>query len=106
MGYGRRPVDYYGPETVHDNCPRRQDHENKVFAQALGEAGCLNRLGCRGQETHSDCPIRKWNSAAQGESGVNWCIGAGNPCHGCTEPSFSAGRAPFYTLEASVAGKK
>jgi len=29
---------------------------------------------------------------------VNWCVEAGAPCYGCTEPTFPDGMSPFYTL--------
>ena len=49
-------------------------------------------LGCKGPFTNADCPRRSWNS------GVNWCIGSGGPCIGCTEPDFPDGYCPFLTL--------
>jgi hydrogenase small subunit len=89
-----RPKEFFGT-AVHKRCPNRGlGHK----AHVLSEAGCLAGLGCRGQQTHADCPIRQWNSAGQGETGVNWCIGAKNPCQGCTEPDFPDGMSPFYYL--------
>lgn len=81
--YGR-PTALYG-RTVHSQCPRRERDE----ADGFGDGGCLKELGCRGPETRCLCPQSKFNS------GVNWCIGSGAPCIGCTEPSFS-GPDPFY----------
>jgi hydrogenase small subunit len=96
-----RPRDFYR-RPIHSQCPNRQGFfDTNQFAGELGEEGCLFRLGCRGQWTASDCPIRQWNSAGAGEYGVNWCIGAGAPCQGCTEPAFPDGMSPFYTLEAA-----
>ena len=89
-----RPKVFFG-EHVHSNCPNRK---RGVKATKLGEAGCLSELGCNGQQTYSDCPIRKWNSPAKDEEGVNWCVGSRNPCQGCTEPDFPDGKSPFYTL--------
>lgn len=86
-----RPEDYFG-QPVHEQCPRK----NMDKARALGESGCLNRIGCRGQHTRADCPTRKWNSGAGGEFGVNWCVQAGSPCQGCTEPQFPDSMSPFY----------
>jgi hydrogenase small subunit len=86
-----RPKAFFGTK-IHDRCPRR----NTKRAEELGEPGCLNALGCNGPNTGSDCPSRMWNAAAAGGNGVNWCIGAGSPCYGCTEPSFPDGMAPFY----------
>ncbi len=92
-----RPVKYFSEE-IHDegNCPLHD--EDKVYS--LGKFGCLKELGCKGPDTHADCFSRKWNSPGPGQSGVNWCIGAGSPCIGCTERNFPNGDfAPFYTLE-------
>lgn len=101
-----RPRDYY-QDTIHSQCPNRQKYaEQALFATELGQPGCYDKLGCNGQMTHADCPIRKWNSPAQGEYGVNWCIGANNPCQGCTEADFPDGRSPFYTLEFALGKAK
>jgi len=83
-----RPWMYYG-ETVHSECP------NKLLdkAQQLGQPGCLQYLGCNGQYANADCPQRKWNN------GINWCVGAQNPCQGCTEPGYPDLMSPFYNLE-------
>ena len=89
-----RPIEFFGSE-VHYNCPNRGQGTK---AKVLGEPGCLAGLGCNGQQTHSDCPMRQWNAAAPGGYGVNWCVGAGNPCQGCTEPTFPDGMSPFYSL--------
>jgi len=69
----------------------------------LGQPGCLNSLGCNGQNTSADCAVRQWNAGEKlGEDGVvgvvgeNWCIGAGGPCLGCTEPTFPDRMSPFY----------
>lgn len=105
--YGQAPaLDSYGrpqlfyQKSVHSICPNKQKFYDKaIFAQKLGEEGCLFKLGCQGQWTGADCPLRKWNSATGGEYGDTWCIGARNPCQGCTEPDFPDGRSPWYTLE-------
>ncbi|MEI6503699.1 MAG: hydrogenase small subunit [Armatimonadota bacterium] len=80
-----RPTALYG-RTVHSQCPRRERDETGSF----GNSGCLKELGCRGPETRGLCPQSRWNN------GVNWCIGAGAPCLGCTEPAFSGPNA-FYS---------
>ncbi len=33
--------------------------------------------------------------------GVNWCVGAGAPCYGCTEPSFPDRMTPFYKVDGA-----
>lgn len=89
-----RPKEFFD-NLVHKRCPNRGfRHKAKV----LSDAGCLRHLGCKGPETRADCPIRQWNSGGQGQTGVNWCIGARNPCQGCTEPDFPDGKSPFYEL--------
>lgn len=84
-----RPTALYS-RSVHDRCPRKGQDETKTFGVA---DSCLKALGCRGPETRSDCPSRKWNS------GTNWCIGAGALCIGCTEQGFPDKFSPFYKLE-------
>lgn len=86
-----RPTALYGTE-IHKTCPRKGQGEAKTFGVA---EKCLKPLGCRGPETHSDCPSRKWNN------GTNWCIGAGAICVGCTERDFPDKFSPFYKVEYS-----
>lgn len=94
-----RPRNYY-KSTVHSQCPNRKNfHAKNIFATELSEQGCLYKLGCNGKMTSSDCPMRKWNSGTAEGVGVNWCIGAGSPCQGCTEPGFPDAMSPFYTLD-------
>jgi NiFe hydrogenase small subunit HydA len=88
--YGR-PTDFFSA-TVHSRCPFREAEE----ANTLGVGGCLEELGCKGPSTRADCPTRRWNSPAKGQVGINWCIGAGAPCFGCTEANFPDGKSPFY----------
>ena len=71
-------------------CQRRADFDAARFAANFGEPGCLYELGCKGPVTFADCPTRMWNS------GTNWCIGAGSPCHGCVEPDFPDRLSPLY----------
>lgn len=86
--YGIPEVDTFGRPTmffggiIHDNCPRRQYFDNAIFAKTFGEPGCLLELGCKGPIAHCDSTTRLWNG------GTNWCIKAGAPCIGCTEPEF------------------
>jgi len=84
-----RPKMFYG-KCIHETCPRRADFDAGRFAKNFGEPGCMYELGCKGPVTFADCPTRMWNS------GTNWCIGAGSPCHGCVEPDFPDRLSPFY----------
>ncbi|RJQ54483.1 MAG: twin-arginine translocation signal domain-containing protein [Actinobacteria bacterium] len=96
----RRPTEFFGT-LVHDNCPRRSAFDAGVFAGDFNDNlrpdnPCLLNKGCKGPVTHADCSLRRWNQR------VNWCIGAGAPCNGCTEPSFYAGLAPLFDRLPSV----
>jgi hydrogenase small subunit len=82
--YGR-PATLFG-RRIHSICPLRGTNEATRFGQ---EGRCLEELGCRGEDTRGECPSQLFNG------GVNWCIGAGAPCFGCTEPSFPGTRAFF-----------
>jgi len=84
-----RPKLFYG-QLIHENCPRRADFDKGKFAEKLGDAGCLYKLGCKGHYTYADCPLRQWNN------GLNWCVKAGSPCLGCVEPEFPDGTSPIY----------
>jgi hydrogenase small subunit len=84
-----RPKRFFG-KLIHDLCQRRGDFEAHKFAKAIGEPGCLYELGCKGPWTHADCPERQFNS------GTNWCVKAGSPCHGCSEPFFPDVSSPIY----------
>jgi hydrogenase small subunit len=84
-----RPKRFFG-KLLHDLCQRRGDFEAHKFAKSIGEPGCLYELGCKGPWTHADCPERQFNS------GINWCVKAGCPCHGCVEPFFPDVSSPIY----------
>lgn len=78
---------------VHELCPRYHDFQQEVFAEKLGDKGCLFKLGCLGPNTHADCPTRWWNN------GQTWCIDANAPCIGCASPDFARKKNfPFYRL--------
>ncbi len=85
--YGR-PADLFA-RTVHSRCPLRERDEADTFGV---RNRCLKELGCRGPHTYCNCPDMKWNN------GVSWCVNAGGPCIGCTEPSFP-GTNSFYSGE-------
>lgn len=88
----RRPLGTYG-KLLHDQCPHFAQYERQEFAAALGEDGCLFKLGCQGVVTHSDCSFRGWNG------GVNWCVRSRAPCVGCARPGFAKDPDyPFFRL--------
>jgi len=84
-----RPLEFFGTQ-IHENCPRRPDFDAGKFAKNPGDEGCLYKLGCKGPITYADCPLRGFNNK------TNWCIGAGSPCHACTEPEFPDKLSPLY----------
>lgn len=103
--YGR-PKAFFG-NLLHDNCPRRGHFERGEFLRDWNDPAqsqyCLLVMGCKGPKTYSDCAQSFWND------GVNFCIGAGSPCAGCTQPEFYAaadiddrpGFAPLYVKQDS-----
>ena len=80
-----RPKFAYG-RLVHENCERRPHYDAGSFANQFGDEGhrqgwCLYKLGCKGPETHANCPVQLY-----GDVGSNaWPVGTGHPCFGCTE---------------------
>jgi hydrogenase small subunit len=89
-----RPRFAYGEE-IHEDCERRRHYKNDRFVREWGDEGhrkgwCLKKMGCRGPETHHNCPIVRWNQ----ESG--WPVAAGHGCIGCAEPRFWDRHSPFY----------
>jgi len=92
----KRPLMYFG-RRIHDDCYNTRKYCGEpIFAEKLGDEGCMEFLGCKGKHTYSDCPMRKWNSKGPGLGGQNWCIGAKSPCLGCVNPNFPDGMSPFY----------
>jgi hydrogenase small subunit len=92
----RRPTMFFG-KRIHDYCHERHTHcGGSKAAAALGSRGCMEGFGCKGPKTYADCYMRKFNNAAAGEFGVNWCIGSRSPCIGCVQPDFPDGLAPFF----------
>lgn len=87
-----RPLMFYG-NTIHDFCERRSFFERGIFAQSVGEQGCMFKIGCRGPVTRSDCPIRKWNER------VNWPVEDNTPCIGCAQYGFPDLMEPFVSMD-------
>ncbi len=91
----RRPYFAYDEE-IHDECERHDHYEEERFVLAWGDEGhrqgwCLFKMGCKGPETHHNCPTAKWND------GTCWPIQAGHGCVGCAEERFWDRMSPFYT---------
>ncbi len=88
-----RPVAFYGT-LLHDNCPRRGQFEKGNYMTDWNDPAqkdyCLLLRGCKGPKTFTDCAQVWWNE------GANWCIGAGAPCAGCSQPEFYGGFSPLY----------
>ena len=84
-----RPTPFYG-KNVHDTCPYLPKFDaGQMCATFTQKDGCRYDLGCKGPNTNSDCPTRKWNN------GINWCV-ENAVCIGCVEPGFPDGMSPFY----------
>lgn len=72
---------------IHDNCERRAHFDAGEFVEEWGDEGaknnfCLYKMGCKGPMTFNNCSIIRYNEA------VNWPVGAGHGCIGCSEPDF------------------
>ncbi|HIC91030.1 MAG TPA: Ni,Fe-hydrogenase small subunit, partial [Syntrophaceae bacterium] len=97
-----RPKAYFG-QLIHDNCRRRSYFDEGIFLNDWNDPTqkdwCLYEKGCKGPDTYSDCPIRRWND------GINFCIDCGAGCQGCAEPDFYAGMTPLYTAESERSRK-
>ena len=72
---------------IHDNCERRAHFDAGEYVERWGDEGarnnfCLYKMGCKGPMTFNNCSIIRYND------GVNWPIGVGRGCIGCSEPGF------------------
>jgi hydrogenase small subunit len=77
----KRPELYYGT-LICTHCEHLAGLQAGHYASNWGDKGCLLKLGCKGPITHNTCAQTRWNG------GENWCVGAGGPCTGCSEPGF------------------
>lgn len=91
-----RPKAYFG-QSIHDNCRRRSYFDEDLFLNDWNDPKqkdwCLYEKGCKGPDTYSDCPVRRWND------GINFCIDCGAGCQGCAEPDFYEGMSPLFVAE-------
>jgi len=89
-----RPHFAYGEE-IHEECERHEHYEHGRYVLAWDDEGhrrgwCLYKMGCKGPETHHNCPEVRWND------GTCWPIAAGHGCVGCAESHFWDRMYPFY----------
>ncbi len=77
-----RPKEFFG-YTVHNGCTRNEYFEYKIDEHNFGKKeGCMfYDHGCQAPFTHGSCNKILWNE-------VNSKTRAGQPCMGCTEPTF------------------
>ena len=88
--YGR-PKMFFSTNMHNDLCPYRPYYDKGEFIITPGEGeGCRYKIGCKGPITWTDCPLRKWNN------GTSYCVEAGAPCIGCSEPGWPDEFSPFY----------
>ncbi|MDI6901447.1 MAG: hydrogenase small subunit [Anaerosomatales bacterium] len=87
------PKSLFG-QTIHDNCPRRGHFENGEFVTEFGSEEealgyCLYKVGCKGPQTFTQCPVTRWNRRA------SWCVESGSPCIGCGGLNWVDNNTPF-----------
>jgi len=93
------PTMYFG-SLIHDDCRRRAYFEEGLLLEDWNDPEqknwCLLDKGCKGQETYSDCAVRRWND------GLNFCIDCGAGCRGCASPDFYHEMSPLYAEAMGV----
>uniref|UniRef100_A0A7V4G905 Twin-arginine translocation signal domain-containing protein n=1 Tax=Desulfobacca acetoxidans TaxID=60893 RepID=A0A7V4G905_9BACT len=75
---------------IHEGCERRAHFDAGRFALEFGDEGhrrgwCLYKLGCKGPETHNNCPAILFGDAGP----RTWPVGTGSPCFGCSEKTVA-----------------
>jgi len=93
--------EYIVSQTIHDNCPRRGHFENGEFVTEFGseeeaKGYCLYKLGCKGPQTFTQCPVTRWNRS------VSWCVQSGAPCIGCGGLNWVDNNTPFFKRLSSM----
>lgn len=83
---------------IHENCERRPHFDAGRFATQFGDdlhrmGACLFKLGCKGPETHANCPTVLFGDVGSGA----WPVGTGHPCFGCAEKGVGFS-TPLHTL--------
>lgn len=89
-----RPKEFFA-YTVHNGCTRNEYFEYKVDNHNFGEKeGCMfYDHGCQAPFSQGSCNKILWNE-------VNSKTRSGEPCHGCTEPTFPRGN--FYETKKNM----
>ncbi|MDX2469881.1 MAG: hypothetical protein QNL04_04810 [SAR324 cluster bacterium] len=78
----RRPAIFFD-QALCDSCEFRKDLDLGHFSEIFGDqAGCLFKLGCKGQVTKNSCSRLKINGSS------TWCVSVGHPCVGCSNPDY------------------
>jgi Ni,Fe-hydrogenase I small subunit len=103
----------YGTPIHGPYCPRYRDYVKGIFAAKPGEAGCLQKIGCKGPAANSLCGMHGWNNqqpqnpdswnygtstvnpAPNGQKTGGHCTTAGHPCMACTEKGYPDSFVPF-----------
>ncbi|VVC83198.1 hydrogenase small subunit [Sideroxydans sp. CL21] len=105
LTFGKLPeVDDFGrpkfaySRLIHENCERRAHFDAGRFALEFGDEGhkkgyCLYKLGCKGPETHANCPAILFGDVGN----ASWPVGTGHPCIGCTEKGIAFAK-PIHAL--------
>ena len=88
------------PRQLPAPCPfRRRPVRGDLRRRRNARQGyCLYKVGCKGPDTFSPCPIIQWNGHTA------FPISAGHPCLGCTEYHWEDRFSPFYTRLPDVPG--
>ncbi|HET8978729.1 MAG TPA: hydrogenase expression protein HypE [Solirubrobacteraceae bacterium] len=90
-----RPVRLFG-RTVHETCQVAGLAEQGSFADVVGDAGCLAKLGCKGPVVKCNVTVRGWIN------GVGGCPNVGGICMACTMPGFPDRYMPFMRADAAA----
>jgi hydrogenase small subunit len=106
-----RPIFAYR-RLIHEGCERRAHFDAGRFALEFDDEGhrrgwCLYKLGCKGPETHNNCPAILF-----GDAGARtWPVGTGCPCFGCSEkevaftaPIVAQASLKFFTPTGAPSG--
>ena len=101
---GRRLRAVY-PIPVHSAwCPHYGDYNNGIYALKAGDAGCLQKIGCKGIMANSLCGLHGWNNQQPQNAGSlaslnggkgGHCTKVGHPCMACTEKGYPDAFVPF-----------